>query len=123
MFEVAGFIVSGAILPTPKEDARPLESESPEGGLVGRTPLSVALVEFTGPEGAREGCQEARGVDSGCAREAEEDLVAILPGSGRSRSLQAPGASAVDAIWTARLFKSGSAFFASGLVRFCPSSA
>jgi hypothetical protein len=34
-----------------------------------------------------EGCQEARGVDSGCAREAAEDLVATQPGSGR----EAPG--------------------------------
>jgi hypothetical protein len=77
---VAGFIVGGAVLPTPKEEARPLESESPEGGLVGRTPLSVALVEFTGPEGARQGGQEARGVDSGGAREAEKIWWRLIQG-------------------------------------------
>src|SRR6266571_7217873 len=49
--EIDGFIIGGALLPTPIEDADPLEGQGAHGSLVRLALVALLLVVDLGPEG------------------------------------------------------------------------
>jgi hypothetical protein len=55
-----GFLIGGALLPTPREEAAPCEGPGAHGRLVRLALLALLLIRDLGPEGMSDGCRRPR---------------------------------------------------------------